>query len=49
MGTVHLDGRSLSRADVVAVARGAKVSLDAARLEAVQHTADFLVEQVRIG
>ncbi|MFN9967080.1 MAG: histidine ammonia-lyase [Lysobacteraceae bacterium] len=43
---VHLDGRSLSRADVVAVARGATVSLDASQLERVQRTADFLAAQV---
>lgn len=44
---VRLDGRSLTRADVLAVARGARVELDAAQLRAVQRTADFLVEQVR--
>ncbi len=44
---IHLDGRSLSRAQVVAVARGAGVTLDEARLQNVQRTADFLAEQVR--
>lgn len=47
MAAVHLDGHSLTRAQVVAVARGAEVRLDEARLQAVQRTADFLVEQVR--
>lgn len=44
---IHLDGGSLTRAQVVAVARGAAVTLDAAQLERVQRTADFLAEQVR--
>ena len=45
--SVHLDGDSLTRAQVVAVARGASVTLDAAQLVRVQRTADFLAEQVR--
>ncbi|MGL6291752.1 MAG: HAL/PAL/TAL family ammonia-lyase [Silanimonas sp.] len=44
---IRLDGGSLTRAQVVAVARGAGVSLDAAQLKRVQRTADFLAEQVR--
>jgi len=44
---VHLDGGSLTRAHVVAVAHGAGVVLDAAQLVRVQRTADFLTEQVR--
>lgn len=45
--TVHLDGASLSRQQVIAVARGASVLLDPAQLLRVQRTADFLAEQVR--
>lgn len=44
---IRLDGASLTREQVVAVARGASVALDAAQLRAVQRTADFLAEQVR--
>jgi len=44
---VHLDGASLSRQQVIAVARGASVLLDPAQLLRVQRTADFLAEQVR--
>ncbi|WP_397607556.1 histidine ammonia-lyase [Silanimonas sp.] len=44
---VRLDGASLTREQVVAVARGASVVLDATQLRAVQRTADFLAEQVR--
>jgi histidine ammonia-lyase len=45
--TVRLDGASLTRADVLAVARGgAGVELDAAQLRRVQHAADFLAAQV---
>lgn len=47
MKPVHLDGRSLSRAQLVAVAHGASVELDEAQLPAVQRAADFLAEQVR--
>ena len=46
MKPIHLDGRSLTRDQVVAVAHGASVALDAAQLRQVQRTADFLVEQV---
>ena len=44
---VRLDGRSLTRAQLVAVARGASVELDAGALEAVARAAEFLAEQVR--
>ena len=44
---VHLDGRSLTRAQLVAVARGASVELDPRALEAVARAADFLAEQIR--
>jgi len=48
--TILLDGNSLTRAQLVAVARnGAKVMLDAAGLEAVQRAADFLAEKVTGG
>lgn len=43
---IHLDGRSLTRAQVVAVARGAGVVLDETQLGRVQRTADFLAAQV---
>ncbi|KAB8317086.1 aromatic amino acid lyase [Tolypothrix campylonemoides VB511288] len=45
--SVRLDGRSLTRADLVAVARGAPVALDETRLPAVARAAAFLAEQVR--
>ncbi|TWI11932.1 HAL/PAL/TAL family ammonia-lyase [Aerolutibacter ruishenii] len=45
--TVRLDGRSLTRAQLVSVAHGAKVVLDPAQLPAVARAADFLAEQVR--
>jgi histidine ammonia-lyase len=44
---IRLDGVSLTRAQLVAVARGAKVELDAAVLPAVARAAEFLAEQVR--
>ncbi len=46
-GVIRLDGRSLTRAALVAVARGASVELDATQLPAVARAADFLAEQVR--
>lgn len=46
-GAVRLDGRSLTRAGLVAVARGAKVELAAEQLPAVARAAEFLAEQVR--
>ena len=48
MKPIRLDGRSLTRAQVVAVAHGATVSLDEAQLAQVQRAADFLAEQVRL-
>lgn len=47
MKPVHLNGRSLTRAQVLAVAYGAPVELDEAQLPAVARAADFLAEQVR--
>ncbi|MDE2271267.1 MAG: aromatic amino acid lyase, partial [Xanthomonadaceae bacterium] len=50
MTTIRLDGSSLTRADVVAVARaGATVELDAGQLERVRRAADFLAGKVRCG
>jgi len=46
-GAVRLDGRSLTRAQLVSVARGAQVELDPASLDAVARAAAFLAEQVR--
>jgi histidine ammonia-lyase len=47
MSAIRLDGASLTRADVLAVARGdAGVELDAKQLLRVQRAADFLAEQV---
>ena len=43
---IRLDGQSLTRAELVAIAHGARVVLDAAALQRVQHAADFLAEQV---
>jgi len=45
--SVQLDGNSLTRAQLIAVSRGAQVALDAQQLHAVQRAADFLAEQVR--
>ncbi|MDE2315730.1 MAG: aromatic amino acid lyase [Xanthomonadaceae bacterium] len=48
--TILLDGGSLTRAQLVAVARdGAKVALDAKQLERVQRAADFLADKVNCG
>ncbi len=44
---IRLDGNSLTRAQLVAISRGAHVALDAQQLHAVQRAADFLAEQVR--
>jgi histidine ammonia-lyase len=44
---IRLDGHSLTRAQVLAVSRGATVELDPAQLPKVQRAADFLAEQVR--
>ena len=47
MQTIRLEGRSLTRAQVLAVAHGkAQVVLDDAQLEKVRRAADFLAEQV---
>ena len=46
---ITLDGNSLIREHVVAIAGGASIALDAAQLQKVQRTADFLAEQVRRG
>ncbi len=47
MKPILLDGRSLSRAQLVDVAYGAHVELSAAQLPAVERAAAFLAEQVR--
>jgi histidine ammonia-lyase len=47
MKPVHLDGRSLTRQQLVAIAYGASVELDVAQLEKVRHAADFLAVQVQ--
>lgn len=47
MTTIRLDGQSLTRDRLVAVAQGAPVELDPRALAAVRHAADFLAEQVR--
>ena len=47
MKSIHLDGRSLNREQVVAVAWGASVELDEAQMAKVQRAADFLSEQVQ--
>jgi histidine ammonia-lyase len=45
---IRLDGQSLTRAEVIAVARhGAGVELDPAQLDVVQRAADFLSAQVQ--
>lgn len=48
MKPIHLDGRSLTRDQVVAVSFGASIELDAEQLEKVRRAADFLAEQVRL-
>ncbi|TXH72058.1 MAG: aromatic amino acid lyase [Lysobacteraceae bacterium] len=47
MKPIRLDGRSLSRAQLVEVAYGAQVMLDEGALRNVAHAAAFLAEQVR--
>ncbi len=47
MKAIRLDGRSLTRAQLCAVAHGAQVALDEGALTAVARAADFLAEQVR--
>ena len=50
MQTILLDGNSLTRDHVIAVARhGAKVTLDEAQLVKVQRAADFLADKVSCG
>jgi histidine ammonia-lyase len=50
MHTILLDGNSLTRDHVIAVARhGAKVTLDEAQLIKVQRAADFLADKVSCG
>jgi histidine ammonia-lyase len=46
---ITLDGNSLIRDHVAAIANGASVALDAAQLAKVQRTADFLADQVKRG
>jgi histidine ammonia-lyase len=46
---VHLDGQSLTRAQLVAVARGAPVELDDGALRDVARAADFLAGKVEQG
>src|SRR5262252_6054888 len=46
---ITLDGNSLIRDHVVAIANGARVALDAGQLQKVQRTADFLAAQVKRG
>ena len=47
MQSIRLDGQSLTRDRLVAVAKGATVELDPRALQAVRRAADFLAEQVR--
>ncbi len=48
--TITLDGSSLTRTQLVAIARdGAQIELAAAQLDNVQRTADFLAAQVKRG
>ena len=47
MKSIRLDGQSLTREQLVEVARGAGVELDPLALKAVARAADFLTEQVR--
>ena len=49
MRAVHLDGRSLTRAQLVAVAAGASVELDAGALRDVARAAEFLAGKVEQG
>jgi histidine ammonia-lyase len=46
---ITLDGNSLIREHVVAIANGARVALDGGQLQKVQRTADFLAAQVKRG
>jgi histidine ammonia-lyase len=49
MKSIRLDGQSLTRNQVLAVAYGATVELDPRQLEAVQRAADFLDDKVTHG
>jgi histidine ammonia-lyase len=49
MQTILLDGNSLTRDQVAAIARGARVKLDAAQLAHVRRAADFLADKVSCG
>ena len=49
MSPVHLDGKSLTRAQLVAVAHGASVELDEAALQDVTRAAEFLANKVEHG
>jgi histidine ammonia-lyase len=50
MQTILLDGNSLTRDHVIAIARaGAKIALDETQLVRVQRAADFIAEKVRCG
>jgi len=46
---ITLDGNSLIRDHVAAIARGARIALDDAQLEKVKRTADFLAAQFKRG
>jgi histidine ammonia-lyase len=46
---ITLDGNSLIREHVVAIANGTPIALDQAQLAKVQRTADFLADQVKRG
>jgi histidine ammonia-lyase len=48
-GKIRLDGKSLTRAQLAAVANGAAVELDPGALQAVARAADFLAAQVAGG
>lgn len=47
MKHIRLDGRSLTRSQLVMIANGASVELDPVALQAVERAAAFLAEQVR--
>jgi histidine ammonia-lyase len=47
MHSILLDGRSLTRTQLIAVAHGARVELAADALRAVARAADFLADQIR--
>jgi histidine ammonia-lyase len=47
MKSIHLDGQSLTRRQLLAVAHGATVELDDGALRKVARAAEFLAEQVR--